>query len=740
MKLVIVESPTKAKTIQKFLGKPYEVTSSYGHVRDLPKSKMGIDTENNFAPSYIIPTKARKKVTELKKQAAKAESVILATDEDREGEAIAWHLTEALNLDVKTAKRITFHEITKEAINEAIDNPRIIDVNLVDAQQARRMLDRLVGYELSPFLWRKIYRGLSAGRVQSVAVRMVVEREREILAFNPQEYWGIEGELFTPSKEILIVKLFSKDGKTLDKFAIGTKDEADKITEEIKKSDCIVKSITGKEVKKKAPTPFTTSLMQQEASRRLGMSPKQTMMVAQQLYEGVKLGKAGSVGLITYMRTDSMTLSEKFLSATADYLKKTYGAKYALKSPRLFKSKSRNAQEAHEAIRPTDVNNNPETVADYLDSKQFKLYDLIWRRTVASQMPEAEVATTTIDVEATKNNHPTYTLRSTGSIITFDGWRKLYPDQTTEIILPKLEVNDPLTIKTIEGKQHFTEPPARFSDATLIKTLEEHGIGRPSTYAPTISTISERGYVEHKENRLYPTELAYLVNDLLVEHFPEIIDYEFTAKIENELDEIASGQKQMVPVLKEFYMPFKKNLDEKDASVSRSSVSEEESNEICEKCGKSMVNKLGRFGRFLACTGFPECKNAKPIPGSAEAETTDEKCDECGAPMQIKRGRFGTFLGCSKYPDCKGIKRIKKSIGIKCPSCSQGDLVEKRSRKGKTFYSCEKYPDCVFALWSRPTGENCPDCKALLVLAAKGRVKCSNKECSYETEGKEPVT
>jgi len=741
MELVIVESPTKAKTIQKFLGKHYEVLSSYGHVRDLPKSKMGIDTENNFEAHYIIPTRARKNVTALKKKAAKAKRVILATDEDREGEAIAWHLVSALGLENTPTARIAFHEITKEAIAQALTKPRAIDMHLVDAQQARRLLDRLVGYELSPFLWRKIYRGLSAGRVQSVAVRMVVEREREIRAFKAEEYWTIEANLKTAKAEELTASLYSVDGKRFEKFDIPTADDANTHVKALEGATYTVTEVSGKASKKKPPTPFTTSLLQQDASRRLGMSPKQTMMLAQQLYEGVTIGKEeGSVGLITYMRTDSMNLAEKFLQETGSYLKTAFGERYVTASPRRFKSKSKNAQEAHEAIRPTDPNRTPEAVAPYLDARQKKLYELIWQRTIASQMPEAEAMTTTVSIAASGAKVP-YELRVTGSVITFDGWQKVYPTDTSDTTLPSVSKDDALALVAVNGKQHFTEPPARYSDASLIKALEERGIGRPSTYAPTIATIADRGYVEHDDRRLKPTDLAELVNDLLVEHFPEIVDYDFTARIEEDLDEVADGKREYMPLLREFYVPFKKHLEEKDALISKTNISEEATDEICDKCGKPMISKLGRFGKFLACTGFPDCKNTKPLKGSpeeaAEAEATKEVCDKCGKPMQLKRGRFGPFLGCTGYPDCKGIKSIAKSTDVKCPECGKGDILEKRSRKGKTFYACSRYPDCTFALWSRPTGETCPECKSLLVMGAKGTVRCSAKGCSYKTKAAE---
>lgn len=729
MKLVIVESPTKAKTIQKFLPKEYKVVSSYGHIRDLPKSKMGIDLDT-FIPQYVIPTRVRKKVTELKKLAKESDSVILATDEDREGEAIAWHLVEALDLHKKPTERIAFHEITKNAIVEALEKPRKILIDLVDAQQARRILDRLVGYELSPLLWRKLYKGLSAGRVQSVAVRLVVEREREIEAFKPEEYWSITGKFLVDGNSIE-TKLFSKNGNKLDKFALNNQTDTEQLVKQLTQSAYKVSEVKGRETKKKAPTPFTTSLLQQEASSRINFSPKQTMQIAQQLYEGVKIGKGGSVGLITYMRTDSMNLSEKFLNESADYLRNNFGRDYALEKPRVFKSKSKNAQEAHEAIRPTDVSLTPESIKEHLDPKQYKLYDLIWRRAVASQMPEAIVLTTTIDIagEVAKDN---YVFRAAGSILKFEGWRKLYPERSEENILPAVTEGTDAILNECVPNQHFTEPPARYSDATLIKALEEYGIGRPSTYAPTISTILERGYVERDDRRLFPTDLAKMINDLLVEHFPKIVDLEFTANLEEELDDIAEGKKEMKPVLEHFYKPFKELIDKADKTIDRKDLGEEETDEKCDKCGKAMIIKMGRFGKFMACSGFPECKNAKPLPGSEEAITTDEKCPICGKEMQVKRGRFGAFLGCIDYPECKGIKAI--TIGVQCPECKQGELTEKRSRYGKSFYGCERYPDCKFAVWSKPTGEKCPDCGALIVYGAKGTVRCSAKGCKYKTE------
>ncbi len=745
--LVIVESPTKAKTITRFLGKDFTVLSSFGHVRDLPKSKMGVDIEHDFAPQYVVPRDSQKNVTALKKAAQKAQTIYFATDEDREGEAISWHLVELLKPKKGQIKRITFHEITKEAIDEALKNPRAIDLRLVDAQQARRILDRLVGYELSPFLWKKVVKGLSAGRVQSVAVRLIIEREREIQAFQPQEYWTIEGQFQKEGSEPFTAKLHAMAGKTLDKFAIPNKVEAENILAAVKDEQYHVASVERRQTKKAAPAPFTTSTLQQEANRRLGFSSQQTMRLAQQLYEGVEIPGEGSVGLITYMRTDSLNLAEKFLAEAAGYLRSSLGEQYALPEPRKFKTKSKGAQEAHEAIRPTEVVRTPDSVAQYLEPRQKRLYELIWQRAVASQMPDAQMEATTADVNTKQND---YTFRATGSVIKFDGFLKVYPSGVKENELPVLEQNDPVKALEIQPLQHFTEPPARFSEATLIKTLEEYGIGRPSTYAPTIATIIARNYVEREEKRLKPTEIAFVVNDLLVAHFPEIVDYQFTAQMEQKLDDIAIGEKEWVPVIREFYEPFKKHLGVKEQEIDKKTLTEEASDVVCEKCGKPMVIKMGRFGKFLACTGYPECKNTKPLAengkDAAPAEVTNETCDLCSKPMVIKRGRFGTFLGCSGYPECKGIKRIDKKTGVTCPECNKGDIVERRSRGGRTFYSCNRYPDCKFALWSRPVvgpdgkAMKCPDTGDLLVYGKAGTTVCSNKTCKYTTSVPEPET
>lgn len=740
MKLVIVESPTKAKTITKFLGRNYLVKSSYGHVRDLPTRKMGIDIKNNFEPEYVIPTKAKERIAELKKIAKKSDEVILATDEDREGEAISWHLVSALDLNQEEAKRIVFHEITKRAIEKALENPRKIDLHLVDAQQARRILDRLVGYELSPFLWKKIKRGLSAGRVQSVALRLIVEREKEIKNFKSEEYWLI-GSLLkkkeTKDEEGFEAKLLKENEKAIGKLGIKSKEQAEKIIKFLEKSEYKIESIIKKEIKKNPYAPYTTSTLQQDAINKLGFSAKQTMLNAQKLYEGIRLGKEGSVGLITYMRTDSTNLSMESMIAAKKVIENSFGKKYALDSPRFFKTRSKGAQEAHEAIRPTYPEKDPESIKDYLEPSQYKLYKLIWQRMIASQMASAVMDSTTVDILATQGQEEKkYTLRANGSIIKFDGYLKIYDGKipVSENILPELKEKEILDLIKINSEQKFTQPPSRYSEASLVKALEEYGIGRPSTYAPTISTIIERNYISKDENRkLFPEEIGTLVSDLLVEHFSDIVDYKFTAKMEEDLDEIAEGKKEWVPIIKDFYKPFHDNLQSKTKEVKKDDY-QEKVGRSCPDCGGDLIVKFGRFGKFVACSKFPECKYTEKTAEDKkiEEENKGEICEICGAPMVVKRGRFGAFLGCSNYPECRNIKKIDTKIGIKCPKCKDGDIVERKSKRGRLFYGCSAYPKCNFALWSKPNGEKCPNCDSLLVFAAKGKIKCSNSECKFE--------
>lgn len=664
--LIIVESPTKAKTIKKFLGANYEVISCYGHIRDLPKGELGVDVENNFEPKYVIPTKAKKTAGFLKKQVQETGSVILATDEDREGEAIAWHLTKVLNLDgQKPHQRIVFHEITKQAIEEALKNPRKLDIRLIDAQQARRILDRIVGYKLSPFLWKKIARGLSAGRVQSVAVRLVVEREREIEGFEPQEYWMIEALLKSPGDEIEFpALLIKKEGNLLDKLAIKNQLGAEQIVKDLEGARYEVESIEKKEARRNPLPPFTTSTLQQEAWRRFKWTAKLTMRIAQQLYE---------TGNITYHRTDSLNLSSLALNVAKKFITENCGEKYY--QFRKYKAK-KGAQEAHEAIRPT----YPEKRQVEADGKESQLYDLIWQRFVACQMSQAIFDSTTADIKAGK-----YVFRANGQSLKFDGFLKIYPIKYQENKLPSLKVNEILEVIKLNPSRHFTQPPARFTEASLIKALEKEGIGRPSTYAPIISTVQERNYIEKDEKRCFkPTEIGMVVNDLLVQHFPRIVDIKFTANMEENLDEIARGEKEWVKIVNEFYQSFSKNLQEKYQEVSKKQFTEKPTKKKCPKCSAPLLVRLGKYGEFYACSKFPQCRYTESLP--------------------------------------------EKNLDIECPKCHKGKIVEKRTSKGKIFYGCNRFPECDFALWDKPTGTKCPKCNALMVEKNK-KEKCSNKEC-----------
>jgi DNA topoisomerase-1 len=676
MQLVIVESPTKAKTISKFLGKEYKIVASFGHVRDLPERKFGVDVKNNFKPTYVIIPKAKERIKEIEKETKKAKLVILSTDPDREGEAIAYHLAYLLKLGKqKPYWRIVFHEITEKAIKEALKNPRKIDMNLVNAQQARRILDRIVGYKLSPLLWRKIAKGLSAGRVQSVALRLIVEREREIQNFKPKEYWTIEAKLKSQNSKVktegeFTAVLVKKNGKKLDQFAIKNEKEAKEIVEDLKGAEFKVSKIERKEAKRNPPEPFTTSTMQQTAWQRFSWPAEKTMQIAQQLYE---------TGLITYMRTDSLNLSELALKMAEEFILKNFGKNYYQK--RIYKTKSKVAQEAHEAIRPTDVEKTPEILAQKLNEQQLKLYDLIWRRFLACQMVQAIFDKTEVDILA-KN----YGFLAKGQILKFDGFLKVYPMKFEEEELPELEKGEILEVLKILPLQHFTQPPPRYTEATLIKELEKYGIGRPSTYAPILATIQERNYVKKDEKkRFYPTAVGILVNDLLVKHFPEIVDINFTAKMEDNLDKIANGEKNWIETLKEFYEPF-----------------------------NALLNK-----------------KYKEINGAGILEKTEKKCPKCGAQLLIRVSKYGRFLACSNYPKCKYTFDLENSTGIQCQQCKKGEIVKRKSKKGKIFWGCSNFPKCDFVLWSEPTGEVCPKCGSLLVKENK-KIKCSNKNCDFE--------
>jgi len=674
MILLLVESPTKARTLKKFLGKTYNVIASMGHVRDLPKGKLGVDVDNNFEPQYVIPTKARKTITSLKKESAKADETILATDEDREGESISWHINEVLKL--KDPKRIVFHEITKEAISDALKNPRSIDMNLVNAQQARRILDRIVGYKISPFLWKKVARGLSAGRVQSVAVRLIAEREKEIEFFVPQEYWEIEAILKKEEKEF--PAFLSKVGeKQLDKLEIKNKEEAEKILKELEGAEYVVSNSEKKETKRNPFPPFTTSTLQQEAYKKLRFPARMTMRIAQGLYES---------GHITYHRTDSVNLSQQSLFSAKDFIENSFGKNYWAGYFRKFKAKGK-VQEAHEAIRPTSIDNSPEKFGG--DKNETNLYSLIWQRFIASQMAPAVFDSITADIKAKE-----YEFRANGQKLRFDGFLKVYPVKFEEKEIPELNKDEKVDLIKINNSQHFTQPPARYNEATLIKTLEENGIGRPSTYAPIISTIQARNYIAKNDaRRFYPTEIGVTVNSILVEHFPKIVDIGFTAKMEEDLDEIAEGKEIWTNVCKEFYTPFNENLVKKYEDVKKEGLGTKETDKICPLCGSPVVEKLGRFGRFYACSTFPKCKYTESLK--------------------------------------------ENKLNIKCPKCGKGKVTEKRTKKRKIFYGCDRYPECDFALWDKPVKsgedgiEECPKCKSPLVEKGK-LIKCSNKECEYK--------
>jgi len=735
MKLLIVESPTKAKTITRFLDKTYKVESSFGHVMDLPKNKLGVDPENNFQPEYVVPEKAQKQVALLKKLAAKADTVILATDEDREGEAISWHLIEALNLKKQKIERIAFHEITQKAIEEALKNPRKLDMGQVNAQQARRVLDRLVGYKLSPLLWSKIRRGLSAGRVQSVAVRLIAEREEEIKKFTAQEYWEISAKLEKEPKKFT-ANLWKKDNKIYKKLDVGNKEEAHKIKADLEKSKPVIEKINKKESTKNPPPPYITSTLQQAANNVLGFSAKQTMVLAQQLYEGVVLENKEATGLITYMRTDSLSLSKVATAEAQKTIDKLFGTEYSLNEPRFYKTKAKGAQEAHEAIRPTFPSKDPESIKQYLDPKQYRLYKLIWQRMVASQMSSAKIDFTIIEIKADN-----YKLKASGSIVKFDGYMKLIGQKTEDNLLPELNEGETLKINKILTDQKFTHPPSRYNEASLVKVLEKNGIGRPSTYAPTISTIQTRGYVEKDENKkLFPTEIGIVVNELLVKHFSDIVDCQFTADVENNLDEIAGNKKEWTKIIADFYKPFEKNLKMKNEEIKKEDF-QKDLGRKCPECGNKLIEKFGRFGKFIACSNYPECKFTEKTKEDQAVEDKIIKaesgkngkviCEKCGSQMNVKNGPYGPFLGCSNYPTCKNIKKVENKIGVKCPECGS-DMVEKKSKKGRVFYGCSGYPKCNFMSWYKPTGEKCPNCKSPLVKKSKDKIACSKKDCGYE--------
>jgi DNA topoisomerase-1 len=714
--LVVVESPTKARTLERMLGPGYKVEASYGHIRDLPKSKLGIDLKT-FAPEYVIPDDSEKHARLLRKESKSAPHIWLATDLDREGEAIAWHLAEIIGGAKSKMRRVTFHEITPAAIADAFKHPREIDQDLVNAQQARRVVDRLVGYTMSPLLWKKIRYGLSAGRVQSVALRLIVDREREIQAFKAEEYWSIEALLANHAGESFTAEVIQHKGH---KIHINTGEAADKHRAALADAKYIVKSLEKRESSRNAAPPFTTSTLQQDASRKLGFSVKRTMVLAQQLYEGVSLGDM-PIGLITYMRTDSLHVAESALHQAKAVITKEFGAQYALEKPRHYKTRSKGAQEAHEAIRPTDLSRTPTYVKKFLKPDQLKLYTLIWQRTLASQMAPAKFENTRLDVDAGP-----YVLRANGRRVTFDGFIRVYAEGTDEpekeiAPLPEVVAGEDLKLLALDAAQHFTQPPPRFTEASLVKTLEEHGIGRPSTYAPTISTLTGRKYVRKEGRALVPEDVGFVVTDFLKEHFPDIVDHGFTARMELDLDRIAGGETEWVPVVRDFFTPFIKLVEEKTKSVKKSDITEEKTDRICPKCGRPVIIKLGRFGRFYSCTGFKRtkkgapqppgaCDYSEPLEGQQEPQLEiieGEMCPDCGKPLARRRGRFGPFIGCTGYPDCKYIKKTLQKTGVQCPDCAQGELVRRRGRGNAVFFGCERYPECRYSARKLP-GQEAP--------------------------------
>jgi len=706
-KLVIVESPAKAKTIGKYLGGGYTVKASMGHIRDLPKSSLGVDVDDDFTPKYLVPRDKAKIVKELKQSVQRAREVILATDPDREGEAIAWHLVQATEAGGKPVHRVVFHEITPEAVSEAVAHPRPIDANLVDAQQARRVLDRLVGYGVSPLLWKKVKRGLSAGRVQSAALRIIVDREREVLAFVPREYWTLDAELAKQTgapprpQDQFKATLHRVNGK---KAELATGWETQEIVTGLDGAAYRVASVTSREAQRRPSAPFTTSTLQQEASRKLGYAVRRTMQIAQDLYEGIDLGADGTEGLITYMRTDSTNVAASAQQAARAVISVRFGPEYVPERTPLYTKKSKGAQEAHEAIRPTSPQRDPASVKAFLTPQQFRLYQLIWQRFIASQMRPAILDQTTVEVAAGKPEliAPTgdkkdvpFLFRASGSVIKFRGFMAVYQagrdegdtDELEQGALPALAEGEALDLRRLLPAQHFTQPPPRYTEASLVKALEEQGIGRPSTYAPTVATLQARAYVAVEEKKLAPTELGMVVNDLLVEHFPSLFDVGFTSRMEEELDEIAVGDRAWVPTLRDFYGPFNATLEQAERTMERVRLKDEPSDEVCEKCSRPMVIKLGRYGKFLACSGFPDCRNARPL---------------------LQR------------------------IGVECPTCHEGEVVERRSKKGRVFYGCERYPACDFVAWNKPVPTPCPRCGSpyMVEIGRKGQVRCP--ACQHE--------
>lgn len=753
--LLIVESPSKAKTLKKYLGKDFEILASYGHVRDLVPKQGAVDPNNQFAMKYELIGRNSKHVDAISAAIADVDNVYLATDPDREGEAIAWHILEILRskklIADKNVQRVVFHEITQTAVKDAVANPRAVSMDLVNAQQARRALDYLVGFNLSPLLWKKIRRGLSAGRVQSPALRLICEREAEIRAFKQEEYWTIHLDSHK-GRQKFGAKLFQFQGEKLEQFSINNEVRQREVLEAIQASGNQARVVKlDKKKKTRNPTaPFTTSTMQQEAVRKLGMTTDRTMRTAQQLYEGIDVG-GGITGLITYMRTDSVALANEAIAEIRDYISSNFDATYLPAAPVTYKNKAKNAQEAHEAIRPTSITRTPEAVKAYLSPEQFKLYEMIWKRTLSCQMAPAKFDTTSIDLAIGDDTSTLF--RASGQVLTFPGFIAVYQEDADDVEdegdarLPVLDLDEVVPVDKLFGEQHFTQPPPRYSEASLVKALEEFGIGRPSTYASIISTLKDREYVILDKKRFVPTDVGDVVNKFLTEHFATYVDYNFTAKLEDKLDEIANGEREWVPVLDEFWNGFHQQVEEKQ-NISRQEITQEALDEACPKCGKPLAVRLGKRGKFIGCTGYPECDYTRNLnedqAAAEEAPTVVEgrECPKCNSPLVIKQGPYGKFIGCSAYPKCKHIEPLEKpkDTGVTCPECKKGTLIERKSRYGKMFYSCNTYPDCKYATWNPPINEPCPKCgwpiMTLKTTKRRGTEKvCPQKECGHS----EPV-
>jgi len=750
--LVIVESPAKAKTINKYLGKDFTVLASYGHVRDLLPKKGSVDPNHDFAMKYEVISRNQRHVDSIAKALKGADSLYLATDPDREGEAISWHVQEIMAqkklLKDKPVHRIIFNEITKSAVQEALANPRDISMDLVNAQQARRALDYLVGFNLSPLLWKKIRRGLSAGRVQSPALRLIVEREESIEKFEPKEYWRILAQL-NEKQSPFQARLTHYNGEKLDQFTINNEKDALACQQQLLQlanGFLTVSKVDKKQRKRNPAAPFITSTLQQEAARKLGFTARKTMMVAQQLYEGIDIG-TGTVGLITYMRTDSVNLANEAIAELREYISNKYGQENLPSSPRTYKTKSKNAQEAHEAIRPTSIKRTPQMLKESLSGDQYKLYSLIWKRTIASQMIHALIDTVAIDLCTDKDN----IFRANGSTIAKPGFITVYEegkddskeDKDGETLLPPLKEGDKVSLQDIKANQHFTEPPPRYSEASLVKALEEYDIGRPSTYASIIHTLQQREYVVLEKKRFIPTDVGRIVNRFLTGHFTRYVDYDFTAQLEDKLDAISRGEKEWIPVLGEFWSPFVEQIKVIDETVQRKDVTTEQLDEKCPKCSKPLAIRLGKRGRFIGCTGYPDCDYTSNLGDDNESAPQTEivegrECPKCQGQLQIKTGRYGKFIGCANYPDCKHIEPLEKpkDTNVLCPKCSKGNIYERKSKRGKIFYSCSKYPDCDYALWNLPLQEPCPKCSWPILTFKEtkrsGKMKlCPQKECGY---------